>query len=82
MNGSGECRREQPTAQTPSLLARYEGRKLLGAVLNLSAEPGELLQLLCNDNRTIGIVNRIIRQPNVSQRPYEHDYVQQKAVTE
>jgi len=43
-----------------SRLAWSEGRRLLGAVLHSSNEPGELSQWLCLDDSTIDIVLELL----------------------
>ena len=62
INGDGGCRLWQPVQadsqpKSPGLVL---GRRLLGAILHSSNEPGELSQWLCHDDSTINIVLVII----------------------
>ena len=58
MNGDGWCRFWQPVQadSQPKSSGLVLGRRLVGAVLHSSNEPGELSQWLCNDDSTINIV--------------------------
>ena len=57
MNGDGWCRFWQPVQadSQPKSSGLVLGRRLVGAVLHSSNEPGELSQWFCNDDSTINI---------------------------
>jgi len=62
INGNGGCRFWQPVQadSQPKSSGLVLGRRLLGAVLHSSNEPGELSKWLCHDDSTINIVVIII----------------------
>ena len=67
INGDGGCSFWQPVHadSQPKSSGMVLGRRLLGAVLHSSNEPGELSQWLCHDDSTINIVLDIIIIINV-----------------
>ena len=58
INGDCGCRLWQPVqaGSQPKSSGLVLGRRLLGAVLHSSNEPGELSQWLCHNDSTINIV--------------------------
>ena len=62
MNGDGGCRLWQPVQadSQPKSSGLVLGRRMLGAVLHSSNEPGKLSQWLCRDDSTINIVLELL----------------------